>query len=121
FQPMGVPFSAWLYRIANNIIIKHGQKEDQQPVVPLGYAHMDTTSNNPASIVEKQIQIEKMMRSLEKIDENQREVVILRFIVGLSLQETADTVQKSVANVKTLQHRGILALQAALSAEKQGV
>lgn len=121
FQPMGVPFSAWLYRIANNIIIKHGQKEDQQPVVPLGYAHMDTTSNNPASIVEKQIQIEKMMRSLEKIDENQREVVILRFIVGLSLQETADTVQKSVANIKTLQHRGILALQAALSAEKQGV
>lgn len=120
FQPMGVPFSAWLYRIANNIIIKHGQKEDRQPMVPLGHAHLASTSDNPASIVEKQLQLETVLAGLENIDISQREVLILRFIVGLSLQETAETLQKSVANIKTLQHRGVLALQAALLSEKQG-
>jgi RNA polymerase sigma-70 factor, ECF subfamily len=51
---------------------------------------------------------------LQQIDENQRDVIILRFLVGLSLQEAAHALDKSVGAIKTLQHRGILALRVAL-------
>ena len=121
FQPRGVPFSAWLYRIANNLIIKRGQKEYKQPVVPLIYADMiSQNGNNPALVVERQLEMDWVWQGLEKIDENQREVIILRFITGLSIKETAEALAKTVAAVKTLQHRGILALQATLAHEQKG-
>jgi RNA polymerase sigma-70 factor (ECF subfamily) len=118
FQPRGVPFSAWLYKIAGNLIIKQGQRESSQPVVSLDYA--DTVSQNgenPALVVEQQLEMEWVWQGLDKIDENQREVLILRFIAGLSLKETAETLEKTVAAIKTLQHRGTLALQAVLAYE----
>ena len=118
FQPRGVPFSAWLYRIARNLIIKQGQKESKQPIVSLEYANnVGQNSNNPALVVERQLEMEWVLQGLERIDEIQREVIILRFIVGLSLKETAQVLEKTVAAVKTWQHRGILALQTALAYE----
>ena len=53
-------------------------------------------------------------RCLQQLDETQRDVIILRFLVGLSLQEAAHALDKSVGAIKTLQHRGILALRVAL-------
>jgi RNA polymerase sigma-70 factor (ECF subfamily) len=118
FQPRGVPFSAWLYKIAHNLLLKQGQQESRQPLVHL--VHADTVNqngNNPALVVERQLEMEWVWRGLDKIDASQREVLILRFVAGLSLKETAETLAKTLAAVKTLQHRGILALQAELAYE----
>jgi RNA polymerase sigma-70 factor (ECF subfamily) len=118
FEPRGVPFSAWLYRIATNLVIKEGQLESKQPLVPLVYAnHISQNHENPTQVVERRLENEWLWQGLDKIDENQREIIILRFVVGLSLKETAGTLDRTVAAVKTLQHRGILALQAALAYE----
>ena len=120
FQPRGVPFSAWLYRIAQNLIIKQGQHASKYPNVPLVFAdNVSQNGNNPALVVERQLEMEWVWQSLENLDKNQREVIILRFIAGLSLKETADALEKTVAAVKTLQHRGILALQATLKYEQK--
>lgn len=118
FEPRGVPFSAWLYRIARNLIIKEGQQESRHSTVPLGYVddlNHNHNQDNPAVVVERRLQMERVWQGLEKIDDNQREVLMLRFIAGLSLKETARTLDRTVASVKTLQHRGVLALQAALA------
>ncbi len=119
FEPRGVPFSAWLYRIARNLIINEGRKESKQITVSLDHAEtIHQNGTNPVVVVEQQLQMEQVLQGLEKIDENQREVVVLRFIVGLSLQETAVTLERTVGAVKTLQRRGVLALQIILG---QGV
>ena len=118
FEPRGVAFSAWLYRIATNLVIKEGQRESKQPLVPLVYAnYISQNHDNPTQVVERRLEKEWLCQGMDKIDENQREVIIMRFVVGLSLKETADTLNRTVAAVKTLQHRGILALQAALAYE----
>lgn len=115
FQPRGVPFSAWLYRIAHNLVIRQGQQESRWSVVPLVYANnVSRNGDNPALVVERQLEVDSLWQGLENIDEIQREVITLRFIAGLSLKETAQVLDKTVAAVKTLQHRGILALQATL-------
>lgn len=112
FRPMGVPFSAWLYQIARNLIIQHGQKENKSQIVSLVHANnVSRNKDNPALVVERKVEMEWVLQGLEKIDEFQREVIILRFIVGLSLKETAEMLNKTIAAVKSLQHRGILALQ----------
>jgi len=121
FQPRGVPFSAWLYRIAQNLIIKQGQRASKHPNVPLVFAeNVSQNGNNPVAVVEQQLEMEWVWQGLENLDENQREVIILRFIAGLSLKETAEALEKTVAAIKTLQHRGILALQATLKYEQKG-
>ena len=118
FRPMEVPFTAWLYRIAQNLVIKERQKEFRQPAVPLVYAQeVSRQRDNPAHLVEKQLEMEWVLDGLHKIDENQREVIILRFVAGFSLKEVAEMLGKTVAAVKTLQHRGILALQVVLAYE----
>ena len=121
FESRGVPFSAWLYRIAQNLVIKRWRQASKHPNVPLDFAdNVSQNGDNPALVVEQQLEMEWVQQGLENLDESQREVIILRFIAGLSLKETAEALEKTVAAVKTLQHRGILALQATLKYEQKG-
>ncbi|MAT95943.1 MAG: RNA polymerase subunit sigma-24 [Anaerolineaceae bacterium] len=113
YQATGVPFSAWLYRIAHNHVVNHiGRKENQYQHVPLVMAdEMNRRHDNPARLVERQLVLEEIQQALAKIDETQREVIILRFLLGYSLKEVAAMIGKSVAAVKSQQHRGLLALE----------
>jgi RNA polymerase sigma-70 factor, ECF subfamily len=118
YQVGSVPFVAWLYRIAHNLIIDHYRKEKATMSVPLHYADgVSQSQDNPTTVVERQLTLEKIHHALTTIDQTQQEVVILRFLVGLSLNEVAHTVDKSVAAVKALQHRGLSALRLALKQE----
>ncbi len=115
YRPMGVPFRAWLYRIAHNLVVDHYRKESGHVWVPLDHAeNLSEEGNSPALIVERQLTAERVQRALAKLDPSQREVVVLRFLAGLSLREVALTLNKTVAAVKSLQHRGLVALRLAL-------
>ena len=115
YQITGAPFTAWLFRIAHNIVITHRQKENRLPLVPISHADNGSRpEDNPALLVENEMEMDWVRRGLQQLDETQRDVIILRFLVGLSLQEAAHALDKSVGAIKTLQHRGILALRVAL-------
>lgn len=115
-----VPFRAWLYRIARNLVVDYHRKHGRYRQVSLEQAENaaqslgeDGHSPYPESAVENQLTLDQVREALESIDESQREVVVLRFLAGLSLKETADTLQKSVPAVKSLQYRGLAALRTA--------
>jgi RNA polymerase sigma-70 factor (ECF subfamily) len=117
YHTTGVPFRAWLYRIAHNLVVDHHRKEGNHVLVPLNSAEdLYEEGNNPASVVEQQLTLERIQRALEKLDPSQQEVVVLRFLVGLPLQDVALTLDKTVASVKSLQYRGLIALRALLGA-----
>jgi RNA polymerase sigma-70 factor (ECF subfamily) len=65
--------------------------------------------------VEQKLSTEHLQQALGRLDEAQREVVSLRFLAGLSLEETALALEKTEAAVKALQHRGLAALRQVLS------
>lgn len=106
----GVPFSAWLFRIAHNLIITHHRKEIAFQQVPMDYMNNQTHQDGPALMVESNLERTRLLQGLAKLDETQREVIILRFLVGMSLKEAAESLNKTVGAIKTLQRRGILAL-----------
>lgn len=118
YRPGSVPFTAWLYRIAHNLVIDHYRKENVTMSVPLYYADsMSGSQDNPTTVVEQQLTLERVHQALQTIDQTQQEVVVLRFLAGLSLHEVAHTLDKSVAAVKALQYRGLSALRVALKQE----
>ncbi|MCL4871683.1 MAG: sigma-70 family RNA polymerase sigma factor [Anaerolineae bacterium] len=115
YRAMGVPFVAWLYRLAHNHLVNHIRKETAHKIEPLtAAASLSHPDSNPITLVEGKIELQQLLQALERIDEQQREVLILRFLVEMPLQEVADALGKTVAAVKTLQHRGVLALRVAM-------
>ena len=118
YRDMGVPFSAWLYRIAHNLLINHFQKETRAELVPISFAeNSNHRVSNPSFVLEQQLEIEGLLQALEKLEDIQREVIILRFLADLSLKEVSHIVDKTVAAVKAIQHRGLLALKITLDGE----
>lgn len=120
YQPSQTPFRAWLYRIARNRLIDHYRKEGSHAPVPLLEAEdYQDYMEDLGSLADQKMTTERVLAALSKLEATQREVVALRFLSGLSLQEVAETLEKSENAVKALQHRGLAALRRALAQEEQ--
>jgi RNA polymerase sigma-70 factor (ECF subfamily) len=124
FRWRDVPFSSWLFRIAHNEIATHYRRTAQRggPTTELADDMVDH-NDGPAAQVEALLTIEEVRRATETLPEAQREVIALRFAVGLSITETAKALGKREGNVKALQHKAVAKLQKMLvpEAERIGV
>jgi RNA polymerase sigma-70 factor (ECF subfamily) len=118
FRWRDVPFSSWLFRIAHNHIATHFRRAAQRggPVSELTEDMVDARES-PALIVEERITLEEVQRAAELLPDAQREVIALRFAVGLSIAETAKALGKREGNVKALQHKAVAKLQRMLIPE----
>lgn len=115
FRNGQAPFSAWLYRIAHNHVINHGQKQVRiRPAQELLVNDTATVRWDPAQIVESESQFDRLAEALEHLEETQREVLVLRFLSGLSLHDVAAALDKSVASVKAIQYRGLKSMRGLL-------
>lgn len=113
-----MPFRAWLYRIARNLVVDYFRGQNGRYTLPLDEAVEVTEEMIPIdSMVEQKLTVETVERALDQIDPDQRDVIALRFLIGLPLKEVALSLNKSVPAVKSLQHRGLTALRAALPTE----
>jgi len=117
YKKTSVPFSAWLFRIARNHVVsyyrRNGDRRDHGALT-------ETMADNrldPAAIVETQFMMGEVVEAVQRLPEAQRDVIALRFAVGLSIAETAHVLGKRQGNVKALQHKAVTRLQKILLAE----
>jgi len=112
YQQRNLPFRAWLYRIAHNLVIDNYRTDKSQLSLPLEQANLETSQTaRPDEMLEQTMKTKRIQQALDIIDPGQREVVELRFLAGLSLKEVAEALNKTVAAVKALQHRGLYSLR----------
>jgi len=121
YRSVGLPFRAWLYRIAHNLLVDHFRRANHHAPVALDFVEDRADGNDPSTATAHRLLVDRVKRALREVDIVQREVIILRFINGLSLQETALAIGKSEAAVKSLQHRGLAALRQTLAEEREQV
>ncbi len=114
----GLPFAAWLFRIARNHMIDYLRKEGKVEKIAWddNIAHVE--GPNPASVAEQSIESEELRDSINKLSPAQRAVISLRFGSGLSVAEVAEVLGKSPGTVKALQHGGIVALRRMMLADR---
>jgi RNA polymerase sigma-70 factor (ECF subfamily) len=118
YQFRGVPFSAWLFRIAHNHLIDHVRSRPRQPLVPLeAVAEIKETAT--LQEIDRRLTIEQLSGALTQLTREQRQVIILRFIEGLSTAETAQATGKTEDAVKKLQARGLATLKRVLEREER--
>jgi RNA polymerase sigma-70 factor (ECF subfamily) len=114
FKWRGVPFAAWLFRIASNVIadkLKRNAKE-----IPVLEEAMTASTEVNLEEVERRA---RLFRLVGELPEDQRRVIALRFAEEKSIREIADQLGRSEGAVKQLQFRGLQNLRAQLS-EKLG-
>jgi RNA polymerase sigma-70 factor (ECF subfamily) len=112
FRWREVPFSSWIFRIAHNQVATHFRRTAQRggPASALS-EDMEDWRDGPASTVEEIITRDEVRRATYQLPDAQRDVILLRFVAGMSIAETAKVLGKREGNVKALQHKGVAKLQ----------
>jgi RNA polymerase sigma-70 factor (ECF subfamily) len=107
YEPREVPFAAWILRVARNVALDHLRARRMTPCEDVRVSADDG----------RQISHERgrdLREALERLPEEQREVLILRHIVGLSPIEIAQVLGKTESSIHGLHHRGRLTLKSVL-------
>ncbi len=116
YQWRKVPFAAWLMRIAHNEVISFTRRNGRRARdTDLPEEIVDRGNNDPVEATEKLLALEDLRRAVALLPEAQRDVIILRFAAGLNVADTARALGKQENNVKVLQHKGMLRLQALMT------
>ena len=111
----GMPFSAWLFRIAHNQVVDYYRKKKRSATVPLD-ENIASGRDNPGRDTERKMEIEEMNRATRQLTRAQQEVISLRFAGELSIAEVAKMMGKSEGAIKALQHAAIISLRKIMTA-----
>lgn len=109
---------AYLYRVAHNWIMDHFRRSPPETLA-LDTELTASSESDPGALADARLEQIRIRKALLKLTSDQRNVLVLRFLEGLSNEETAAIVGRSVGAVKALQHRGLEALRRLLEAEEQ--
>ncbi len=111
FSFRGLPFGAWVFRIARNETVSHVRRQRSRAVTTELTEFIPDSSPDHVNTVEMQFTMAEVRSAAERLPEAQRQVIALRFGAGLNVAETAKALGKSENNVKVLQHKAIAKLQ----------
>jgi RNA polymerase sigma-70 factor (ECF subfamily) len=118
YQRHEAPFSAWLYRIAHNVIVD--RYRSQRDLVPLDeQTDLHDTTGGPEEWVTEVETTEMLSRAIAQLSPDHQQVLVLRFINGLSHAETSRVLGRSEEAVRVLQHRALRALRLILNRTRQ--
>jgi RNA polymerase sigma-70 factor (ECF subfamily) len=107
YEPRDVPFAAWILRVARNVALDHLRARRQ---IPFEEVRTDDQGHEQIGFERSQC----LRDALWRLPAEQREVLVLRHLVGLAPGEIAKRLGKTEGSIHGLHHRGRGALQAAL-------
>ena len=108
FRWQGKDFGAWLMTIARNLTTDHfkaGRTRLESTTEDM--TSLDTTTDGPENAVLASLTNEALLSALSELPTEQRECLVMRFLQGLSIAETAEVLERSAGAVKQLQLRGV--------------
>ena len=113
----GVPLAAWVFRIARNYLIDLQRRRQRRPQVEL-YEGIPNGHDSPQAAAERAIAGGELRLALTRLTEEQRQVIILKFVEGMDNASMARVLGRSQGAVKSLQHRALVSLRKILSSEE---
>jgi RNA polymerase sigma-70 factor, ECF subfamily len=115
-----VSFTAWLYTIANNVLVSSIRKRKRTQQVPLT-PELNLTDPKSFDTARSVCERLALRQAVSKLTAEQQQVIILKFFVGLSNLEIAEILGRTEGAVKALQHRAINRLHQMLLPERAGL
>lgn len=107
FEWRGAPFAAWLYRIASNAIADHFARQSREIRRP-----DEEMSEVDSDDIERRA---SLFRLVNKLPDDQRRVIVMRFVEGRTIREIGERIGRSEGAVKQLQWRALQKLRAQIN------
>jgi len=118
YRDRGLPFAAWLYRIAHNAVANWLRDRSRKPVVALdAVGGTASRERGPHEAIEEQEDQERLLRAVRRLPPERQELLILKFVEGLSNAEIGAVMGRTEGAVKSLYHRTLVALRRQLAEE----
>lgn len=112
YTDRGVPFSAWLYRIAHNLVANWHRDRSRKQEIPLNDVPvLQSRGDHPErNLIHSQEQ-EALLQLIRRLPPERQNLLILKFVENLSNAEIGKIMGRSEGAVKSLYHRTLLALR----------
>ncbi len=112
YNNRGLPFSAWLYRIAHNLVANWYRDTKRRKEVPLeDHSYTISRSDLPETEMVKDQEIETLMEALRHLPNDRQNLLILKFVERLSNEEIAQILGRTEGAIKSLYHRTLITLR----------
>jgi RNA polymerase sigma-70 factor (ECF subfamily) len=112
YRQRGVPFSAWLYRIAHNLVANWHRDRQRRQEVPIDdVVNLQAKIDPPELTMINTMDLERLMRVIQSLSPERQELIILKFVQELSNAEIGRIMQRSEGAIKSLYHRTLLSLR----------
>lgn len=119
YRDQGYPFSAWLYRIAHNLVANWHRDRSRRPVIALDeVVHQNVGEQQPEAAAESRDAARLLHEIIEGLDPLRRELLALKFDEELSNADIGRILGRSEGAIKSLYHRTLLQLREEM--EKRG-
>ena len=109
YSNRGLPFGAWLFRIARDRLVDYYRQSARRPTLALEDS-LPSELPDPGAAAEGMALTQALSEALRQLTDEQRDVIQFRYMENWSLEETAQALNKSVNAIKALQHRALGAL-----------
>jgi len=112
FRNMGLPFSAWLYRIAHNLVANWHRDNSRRNEVSLDdNLPVQQRVDGPEAVLIIHQEMEGLWKTIRKLPPDRQQLLILKFVERMSNSEIGVIMGKSEGAVKSLYHRTLLTLR----------
>ena len=112
FRDQGVPFTAWLYRIAHNLVANWHRDQGRRPTVPLeDYAVAALPGNHPEAEALASEEHQTLLAAVRRLPADRQQLLILKFVERLSNAEVGQIMGRTEGAVKSLYHRTLTTLR----------
>jgi len=120
YKHMGLPFSAWLYRIAHNLVANYHRDHSRKQEISLDNVPGQVLPQyglEPESRVMRDQEVDQLLTTIRELAPNRQELIILKFIDQLSNAEIGQIMRKSEGAIKSLYHRTLLELREKMNSD----
>ncbi|HKS71021.1 MAG TPA: sigma-70 family RNA polymerase sigma factor [Ktedonobacterales bacterium] len=108
-------FAGWLFKLAHSLVVDRYRRTHDTASLDDGQSRDESDPHSTTEAeLEWRLTISELHQALRALTDEQREVVVLRFVEGLSAREVGDRMGKQEGTVRGMQFRAILALRRAL-------
>ena len=120
YTDRGVPFSAWLYRIAHNLVANwHRDRSRKQEIPITDIPVLPAKGDHPETKLVRTEEQDALLRLIRKLPPERQQLLILKFVENLSNAEIGQIMGRSEGAIKSLYHRTLLALRDQVGGQEQ--
>ena len=117
YEDRGAPVSAWLYRIAHNLVANWHRDQGRRPVVSLEAVSLSDSPDPPEAVAVVNEECEQLLNVIRRLPSDRQQLLVLKFVERLSNAEIGATMERTEGAIKSLYHRTLTALREELNQE----